>query len=121
LFLTGLILICLGLLSAFGVMAWFGIKRAFGMQPEGLFMEGPYRTTRNPQILGAYLLVFGTALQRPSLYALGWIVMYGLMTHWMVISEEEHLLRVFGEEYEGYCQDVPRYLQIGRKRDPITT
>jgi protein-S-isoprenylcysteine O-methyltransferase Ste14 len=36
--------------------------------------------------------------------------MYVLISHWMVITEEEHLLQVFGEEYESYCSEVPRYL-----------
>jgi len=32
----------------------------------------------------------------------------------MVITEEEHLFRNYGEEYEKYCLEVPRYL-IGPK------
>lgn len=28
----------------------------------------------------------------------------------MIITEEEHLSRVFGEEYQRYCSQVPRYL-----------
>ena len=34
---------------------------------------------------------------------------FGLI-YMMVLTEEEHLLRVFNEEYEQYCQEVPRYL-----------
>jgi protein-S-isoprenylcysteine O-methyltransferase Ste14 len=111
-FWVGLILISLGLLAAFGIMAWFGIKRAFGMQPEGLIKSGPYQISRNPQILGGYLMALGTAIQQPSWYALGWVVMGAFMMHWMVITEEEHLLSVFGEEYVAFCQDVPRYIDL---------
>ena len=28
----------------------------------------------------------------------------------MVLTEEEHLRRVFGEDYARYCDRVPRYL-----------
>jgi protein-S-isoprenylcysteine O-methyltransferase Ste14 len=28
----------------------------------------------------------------------------------MVSTEEEHLGRVFGEDYRRYCSEVPRYL-----------
>lgn len=105
----GLVLICVGALVAFGTMAWFGIRRAFGIQLEGLISHGPYRFSRNPQILGGYLLVIGTALQWASFYALGWIILYGCIMHWMVTTEEEHLLRVFGQEYASYCERVPRY------------
>jgi protein-S-isoprenylcysteine O-methyltransferase Ste14 len=102
---------------AFGTMGWFGIKRAFGISVDGLQQEGPYKISRNPQVLGGYLLVIGVALQWPSLYSLGWILMYAIIMHWMVITEEEHLNRVFGEEYERYCARVPRYILSRRKSD----
>lgn len=108
--LGGLILIILGFVAAFGTMVWFGIGKAFGVKVEGITTEGPYRISRNPQVLGGYLLVLGAFIQWPSMYALGWVLMYALIMHWMVITEEEHLLRVFGEAYEGYCLEVPRYL-----------
>ena len=54
-------------------------------------------------------------MQWPSLYALGWLVMYSLISHWMVITEEEHLTRIFGEEYLMYFSEVPRYLGIPKK------
>ena len=107
---AGLGVICLGFILAFGTMAWFGIGKAFGLKVEGITKQGLYKFSRNPQILGGYLLVIGTVLQWPSWYALGWLVMYGILAHWMVITEEEHLLRLFGEEYQSYCSEVRRYL-----------
>jgi protein-S-isoprenylcysteine O-methyltransferase Ste14 len=115
LYLAGLLFICLGFLVAFGTMAWFGIKRAFGIHIDGLKKVGPYKLSRNPQILGGYFLVIGASLQLPSFYSLGWILFYAIIAHWMVITEEEHLLRIFGEEYEEYCSEVPRYLLALRK------
>ncbi len=113
--LIGFVIICLGFLVAFGTMAWFGIGKAFGLNVNGLTKQGPYKISRNPQVLGGYLLVIGTAIQWLSMYSMGWILMYAIIMHWMVITEEEHLFRVFGEEYEKYCSEVPRYL-IGPKR-----
>ena len=66
--------------------------------------------------MGGYLLVIGTSLQWPSLYTLGWILLYGIISHWMVITEEEHLAKVFGSEYDGYCEEVPRYLFKARRK-----
>ena len=57
LLITGFVLILLGFGIAFGTMFWFGIGRAFGIQVEDLIKSGPYRFSRNPQILGGYLLV----------------------------------------------------------------
>ena len=108
--IAGLILILLGFVLAFGTMAWFGLSRAFGREVDQLIRSGPYRWSRNPQILGGYLLVFGTALQWPSIYTLGWVLMYGIIGHWMILSEEEFLTAKFGETYLSYCNLVPRYL-----------
>ena len=112
--LIGFVIICLGFLVAFGTMAWFGIGKAFGLNVKGLTKQGPYKISRNPQILGGYLLVIGTAIQWLSLYSTGWVLLYAIIGHWMILTEEEHLLRTFGEEYERYCSEVPRYL-IGPK------
>lgn len=111
----GAVLISLGFLTAFGTMAWFGIGKAFGYSVSGLTQSGPYRLSRNPQILGGYLLIIGTAIQWFSLYAYGWILLYALIAHWMVITEEEHLQRVFGSAYEAYCAEVPRYIPGPRR------
>jgi protein-S-isoprenylcysteine O-methyltransferase Ste14 len=105
----GLVIILLGFLVAFGTMGWFGMRRALGVETKGLISTGPYRFTRNPQILGGYLLVIGVTVQWPSWFAIIWIGLYGVIGHWMIITEEEHLRVSFGEEYVRFCQKVPRY------------
>lgn len=117
LFILGLLSICLGVILAIGTMAWFGFGIAFGVQTDGLRTAGPYRISRNPQVLAGWLMVIGPALQRPSFYFLGWLCAYAVIMHWMVLSEEEHLGRVFGEAYTEYCREVPRYLRLGRRVD----
>lgn len=112
LFTAGFLIVCIGLVVAFGTMFWFGIGRAFGVHQDGLKKTGPYRLSRNPQVIGGYLLVAGTSLQWPSLYAIGWILIYAVIAHWMIITEEEHLHRLFGKEYQAYCAEVPRYLRV---------
>lgn len=109
--ITGFFLIVLGFALAFGTMGWFGLGRAFGRETAGLTREGPYRFTRNPQILGGYLLVIGVAVQRPSWAALGWVLLYAIVGHMMIITEEEHLRSKFGDAYASYCRQVPRYLR----------
>ncbi|MFZ5881920.1 MAG: methyltransferase family protein [Chloroflexota bacterium] len=113
--ILGMVTIVLGVIVAFGTMAWFGLRRAFGLATQGLITTGPYRLTRNPQILGGYLMVIGATVQWPSWYSLIWIVLYGLIGHWMILTEEEHLQKVLGEEYKFYCERTPRYLIPVRK------
>ena len=57
----GLACIALGMALAFGTMSWFGLRRAFGLQVDALIQTGPYRVSRNPQILGGALMVIGSA------------------------------------------------------------
>jgi protein-S-isoprenylcysteine O-methyltransferase Ste14 len=114
--IAGIGAIALGIVGGVGTMFWFGLRRALGQQVDRLVQSGPYRATRNPQLVGGTPMVIGVALLWPSWYALGWVVLYGVVAHMMVITEEEHLHRVFGEEYARYCERVPRYLGPVRKR-----
>jgi protein-S-isoprenylcysteine O-methyltransferase Ste14 len=107
--ITGLVLISLGFVLAFGAMFWFGIRRAFGLEVTGLIRSGPYRHSRNPQVLGGYPLVIGSVVQWPSWYALGWVILYAVICHMMIRTEEEHLAAQFGDEYRRFCREVPRY------------
>jgi protein-S-isoprenylcysteine O-methyltransferase Ste14 len=111
--LLGFLLIILGFFITFGTMFWFGVRRAFGVEVRGIVRKGPYRYSRNPQLLGGYLLVLGAALQSPSFYMLGWVMMYAIIGHTMILTEEEHLRRHFGEAYEQYCEKIPRYFRLG--------
>jgi len=114
-YLLGMVIVILGFTVAFGTMGWFGMRRAFGLETRGLIRTGPYRVTRNPQALGGYLLVIGITVQWFSWFAVIWVILYGLILHWMIITEEEHLQTVFGDEYKSYCGQTPRYLlNIGR-------
>ena len=114
--IVGVVCIVIGLVSTFGTMFWFGLRRAFGLQVKGLIQSGLYRVTRNPQLVGFGLVVLGCVVLWPSWYALGWAALYGIVVHPMVVTEEEHLLAVFGEEYARYCQRVPRYVGLWWKR-----
>lgn len=113
--MTGMLIIMAGFGLAFGTMIWFGIRRAFGLQVNKLVHRGPYRFSRNPQVIGGYFLVIGSSLIWQSWYNLVWIGLYALVTHLMIITEEEHLRQVYGGEYTSYCQNVPRYLGFRRK------
>jgi protein-S-isoprenylcysteine O-methyltransferase Ste14 len=93
-------------------MFWLGLRRSFGRQVTGLFCTGLYRLSRNPQVLGGFLLASGIALLWPSWYALGWVILWMVMFHMMVLSEEEHLSDVYDEEYHQYCEKTPRYVSL---------
>jgi protein-S-isoprenylcysteine O-methyltransferase Ste14 len=108
--LAALIMVVIGLGGAFGIMGWFGLQRAFGVRVKGIVRKGPYRYSRNPQMVGGWLAVLGVFIYRTSWYGFGWVLIWAVIGHWMVAVEEAHLRRVFGSEYEQYCESTPRYL-----------
>ena len=103
-----------GALIGFGSMAWLGVRRSFGRRVGDLLASGPYSFSRNPQIVGGTLMITGVAWLWPSWYALGWAVLWPVMFHPMVLTEEEHLQRIFGEGYRRYSEQVARYIGRGR-------
>jgi len=103
------------MVSVFGAMAWLGLPRSFGQDGSTLVSTGPYRVSRNPQITAGALLIVGYVLLWPSWYACGWLVLFALLSHWMILAEEEHLRRVHGEENERYFRQTPRYLGLPKK------
>jgi protein-S-isoprenylcysteine O-methyltransferase Ste14 len=114
---VGYVLIAVGALIAFGSMIWLGLRRSFGQHVGELVQSGPYRFSRNPQVVGGTLLVAGIVVLWPSWFALGWAVLWLVMFHAMVLTEEEHLRRVFGEDFLRYCLQVGRYIGRHTPRD----
>jgi len=112
---VGIVLIVVGLALGFIAMASLGFRRSFGQEVNVLKQTGLYGLTRNPQIVLFSPLIFGIALRWPSWYALGWVVLFAAMAHMMVLTEEEHLRDIFGQEYVRYCQRVPRYIGVSRR------
>jgi protein-S-isoprenylcysteine O-methyltransferase Ste14 len=110
----GWIILVGGLVILFTGMAQIGPMRFLGQEATRLKQTGLYRLSRNPQIVGCALYGIGFALLWPSWYALGWVCLFVWVAHMMVLTEEEHLRKAFGEVYVRYCGRTPRY--IGRPK-----
>ena len=110
--ILGWVVTAVGIVITIAAMTRLGIDKTMGQRTEALQQAGLYRMSRNPQIVGGALMVIGCAVLWPSWYALGWVALYGVIGHVMVLTEEEHLRNVYGEEYTIYCQRIPRYLGI---------
>jgi len=78
-----------------------------------LTLSGPYRWSRNPQYVGWLLFLLGFALIDWSLWCLAALLVVAISLHLLVLVEEEHLHRVFGEQYGEFCRKVPRYAGWG--------
>jgi len=81
-----------------------------------LTKSGIYRWSRNPQYVGWFLFLLGFALNDWSLWCLAALLIVAVSLHLLVLVEEEHLRSVFGDQYITFCQEVPRYVGLGRVR-----
>jgi protein-S-isoprenylcysteine O-methyltransferase Ste14 len=79
--------------------------------PVFLVREGPYRWVRNPMYIGVFSVLAGEIILFHSLWLLAYMLLVGVIVHlFVVLYEEPHLARRFGESYEAYLRTVPRWL-----------
>ena len=108
-FLLGIPLALLGGLLAIWGAVTIGWKNSSG-ERDGFFASGPYRFTRNPQYLGDNVLFLGLSIIANS--QLLWITHALLALVFIIapLSEEVWLKEQYGEEYERYRREMPRFL-----------
>lgn len=76
-----------------------------------LVVTGLYRHVRNPMYVGVASAIFGQALLFGSKQLLIYGALVWLAFHLFVCFYEEPKLRKrFGEEYETFCHEVPRWI-----------
>lgn len=109
--LLGIVLLFAGLGFLFYGMIRLGVLRSMGRGTTYLEQSGIYSVSRNPQAIACGLYVIGFLMVWPSWYAAGWALLYFILIHIMVLTEEEYLLQIHGEKYQEYCERVPRYLR----------
>ena len=105
LWIAGFVLLLIGRL---GLGASFRIGSP--KEPTRLHVHGLFRFSRNPMYLGVDLTLLASVLYslNPVLLAIG--VFVAAVHHLIVLAEERHLKKAFGEPYEEYCRRVRRYL-----------
>jgi protein-S-isoprenylcysteine O-methyltransferase Ste14 len=84
-----------------------------------LVVAGPYRHVRNPMISGVLTVLLGEAALFGSLPLLVWFgAVFAVNAIYFPLAEEPGLHRRFGEDYERYCANVPRWLPRFRPWEP---
>jgi protein-S-isoprenylcysteine O-methyltransferase Ste14 len=113
--LLGVLLLVTGiliLLEAFARFALQGIGTPAPVLPtRHLVVTGFYRYVRNPMYLALVLAVLGQSMIQGNLN----LVLYGtlvwLISHlFVVVYEEPTLRRTFGDDYDEFCANVPRWI-----------
>jgi protein-S-isoprenylcysteine O-methyltransferase Ste14 len=100
------------LLDSFARFALEGLGTPAPIAPtERLVVGGMYRHVRNPMYVGVTLIIFGQGL----FFGSGAVLIFGAAA-WGVAAvfvlcyEEPTLRRAFGEEYEKFRANVPRWI-----------
>lgn len=75
-----------------------------------LVTHGIYRWSRNPAFVGFDLLYISMCLMFFSTPLLVVSVWAAVMLHLQILQEENHMLKMFGEDYAAYMKRTPRYL-----------
>ena len=76
-----------------------------------LVVLGPYRHVRNPMISGVLFLLLGEAALLGCVPLLLWFAAVAAVNAaYLPLVEEPGLVRRFGEDYERYRENVPRWL-----------
>jgi len=71
---------------------------------------GPYRFVRNPIYFGSMVIGLGMVGLLASWVALiPYIAVFAIFYFAVIPAEEQFLRRLFGHQYEEYCQNVPRF------------
>ena len=106
-------------LAGYAVCASEFVRRGHGTPapydpPKDLVVSGFYRFSRNPMYVSVWSIVAGETIATRSAGMLIYAAILALGFHLRVLLyEEPELHRLFGESYERYRAEVPRWL--GRK------
>lgn len=102
-----------GLFTA-GVREFRSFEQMSGLETGQLVKSGPYRYSRNPQVVGWLLALLGAAIAGRSVKALVFVGFLFFVHRLYFPIEERHLERTFGEEYRHYRMRAPRFLGLPR-------
>ncbi len=79
--------------------------------PINLVVNGLYRFVRNLMYVGVFLLIASRAILFWSFPVVLYLVLVATCVQpFIVLYEEPHLRKIFGEQYLVYCRRVPRWI-----------
>ena len=88
----------------------FSLRVGLAKEETALRTTGIYGVSRNPMLLGLYLMALGSAIyvQNP----LNWILVIIALTvhHKIILAEEISMQNRFGEQWTAYVSNVRRYI-----------
>ncbi len=106
-FYTGLSIYILGL-----IVCTIAIANVAATPLGEPFTKGVYRYSRNPLSVGMILIFLGVGIASASWLYLLLSAIITVITHFMVVIEEQSCLNKFGNAYREYMDKIPRWIGI---------
>lgn len=110
--IISMIFIIIGFLIVAISMSGLGYGRTMGQDKKSLNTNGLYKYSRNPQLIGYGMILIAFVLLYLSWFSIGWFIIYLVISYFMIKTEEEFLTNNYGEEYQKYCNDIPRLIKL---------
>ena len=110
-FYAGLLIYLLGV-----VIGTIAVYDFFTTALDKLVTKGVYRISRNPMYLGMFLIYIGTGIACVSLLFLLLTMMFVILSHILVITEERFCLKTYGKDYRNYLNRTPRWIGLPKSR-----
>lgn len=109
----GIFLIVIGLLIMVIGMVNFGkFTRTMGIDTKKLITGGLYKYTRNPQYVGYGITIIGFNMAWYTQLSAMVIITYFIMIYITILIEERNLEKIYGEEFQKFCNSTPRFIGI---------
>jgi protein-S-isoprenylcysteine O-methyltransferase Ste14 len=112
--IIGFLIALLGESIRFWGVSWAGSETRTTGTVGGTFLvvSGPFAHVRNPLYVGNILMYFGIGVMSfavfPYLQAAA-LIFFFIQYHYIVSEEENYLKKTYGEQYEEYVKNVPRF------------
>ena len=103
-FWAGAIIMLMGFVLEMSALYYF--RKTPLSQPA---LKGPYRVSRNPQWLGLFLVLLGSAIAAGIWIYIGILVIVAIIYHRQILDEEAACMKKYGEGYREYMERRPRY------------
>ncbi|MGA8264485.1 MAG: isoprenylcysteine carboxylmethyltransferase family protein [Ignavibacteriaceae bacterium] len=108
-----LVALCGELIRLWGV-SWAGSETRTTGDVGGTFLivSGPFARVRNPLYVGNILMYVGLGLMSFALFPylqIAGLIFFFIQYNFIVSEEENYLKKTFGQEFENYLKNVPRF------------
>jgi protein-S-isoprenylcysteine O-methyltransferase Ste14 len=104
LFLVGAVIYDIGYVFEMNALHYFRITPL-----RQTVVRGPYRISPNPQWLGLFLVLLGSAIATQIWLYIGMVIIVGFIYHIQILDEEEACIEKYGDSYHEYTKRIPRY------------